>query len=532
MTASTYVNSTGARYTGLTMGSGISLTPVAGRDLILLLFTLSNAGAPTSVVSSVGATVITDVPYDGTLGVYRVHGTTAVSQTIDATFGANVNGFAWLVEASNVGQFDQRTVAASGSSAAFLTNSITPSQAGALLLAVGGCNSSATFSAWTNSFAPLVTNDHVGPTIYGAYLDQSVEAAVAAGATISASESWKGLLVSFVPTSTAPTITGLNAPVSPPSGVAVITAATGGTLGPNLQRFYEVTAINAYGETVASLEVNVTTGSSGSTNANTVSWNAAAGATGGYRVYATPLYSGYTPASGGEAIYFPVAAGITSFTDTGRSIYYGIPPATNSTAAPIDEGATGVPLTGAHFDSSLTANIQQPGGVSVAQTATYTDAGDATISVIMEPGTGNQLAFSDSTYPTTLTVGTTSAGPSQPYQPVILTPPAGLIFTTLASVNPNGIQASPALVVGDQIEASGDVNGGSAAPAGLQLNSDGTFQWASGSTPANFYVRVYDSANKVWGAWALQTVTGGVVTITVPTGLIHALQQFFSLLPG
>lgn len=172
------------------------------------------------------------------------------------------------------------------------------------------------------------------------------------------------------------------------------------------------------------------------------------------------------------------------------------------------EGATGVAVVGTGFASGMTSNILQPGGVSVAQTTTFNSATSASINLVVEPGTGSQLAFTDATYTTTYTV--TAGGQTSTAVSVTVQPPAGLIFQTLSSVNTTSayrITATPDLVAGDQLEAAGNAAGTAAVPTGLQLNNDGTWQFANGDTAQNFYVRAYDSVNKVWGPYALQSTT-------------------------
>jgi hypothetical protein len=155
----------------------------------------------------------------------------------------------------------------------------------------------------------------------------------------------------------------------------------------------------------------------------------------------------------------------------------------------------------------MTAAVTQPGGVSVALPFTYSSATAGSFDITQadaEPSSGDQLAFTDSTYITRFTpMLSTAVG--TPF-PLIYTPPAGLIFVTLTSLAPaaSRITASPDFVIGDQIEAAGDASGTTPAPTGLTLNADGTFTFANGTTPVNFWVRAYDSTTFTWGAWALQ----------------------------
>jgi hypothetical protein len=93
------------------------------------------------------------------------------------------------------------------------------------------------------------------------------------------------------------------AALAPPARPVATPSTTGGTLAAGTY-FYRVTALNASGETVGSLEAfAITTGSTGSV---ALSWPAVTGAT-SYRVYGR--------AQGAQALYFNTA--IPSFTDTG-----------------------------------------------------------------------------------------------------------------------------------------------------------------------------------------------------------------------
>lgn len=193
----------------------------------------------------------------------------------------------------------------------------------------------------------------------------------------------------------------------------------------------------------------------------------------------------------------------------------------------LTEGSTSIPVVGTSFASGLTSAIVQ-GSVTLAQTITYDSATAATFDLTMEPGTGTQLSFGDATFEVTVGGQTGSLD-------ITLAPPDGNLYVTLTSINTDStsdITASPALAIGDQIEASGNITGTSAAPAGLVINADSTFDFTTGNTPTNFYARAWDSSTQTWGSWALQTVTSGGVTITIPSGLIPYLHQLLSLLPG
>ena len=121
---------------------------------------------------------------------------------------------------------------------------------------------------------------------------------------------------------------------------------------------------------------------------------------------------------------------------------------------------------------------------------------------------GALLAFTDATYATTMqvTVGADTSNAAA----ITLAPPAGNLFQTLAAVHPTSpwrIETLPDLAVGDQIEASGNATGTTAAPTGLALNPDGTFEYTNGAW-TNFWVRVYKASDSAWTPWAEIVCTG------------------------
>jgi hypothetical protein len=99
-----------------------------------------------------------------------------------------------------------------------------------------------------------------------------------------------------------------------PTSVSLSAATTGGTLAAGTY-YYRVSAIDAYGETLASAEISVTT--TGTTSTVTVNWSAVAGAT-GYKIYGR--------ATGAELFLAKVGA-VTSWTDAGSITPAGALPA-------------------------------------------------------------------------------------------------------------------------------------------------------------------------------------------------------------
>ncbi len=119
-----------------------------------------------------------------------------------------------------------------------------------------------------------------------------------------------------------------------PVQIAATTATTGGTLAAGTY-YYVVTAMFGEGETTASNEESITT--TGSTSANTVSWDAVPDAT-QYRIYRGT-------ASGAEdALLSTMLSGTTTFKDTGGAGAAQSPPTTNTTGGAYT--LTAVPTNG------------------------------------------------------------------------------------------------------------------------------------------------------------------------------------------
>ena len=166
-------------------------------------------------------------------------------------------------------------------------------------------------------------------------------------------------------------------------------------------------------------------------------------------------------------------------------------------------------MTGANFASGMTANIVQGSNTVAQANVVYTNSTTGAFDLVMEPTSGPQLAATDSVYSAGLEI--TASGQTTASFPVQLAPPAGVLFQTLASINPNAplrFQTLPDLAVNDQVWAAGNSAGTVAAPAGLVLNSDGSFEFAAGYVWQNFWVRVYKAADSAYTPYALITATG------------------------
>lgn len=131
----------------------------------------------------------------------------------------------------------------------------------------------------------------------------------------------------------------------------VVSGATpegaGGTLAPGTYR-YVVTALDAAGQTVASNEVTATVTAGQKVK---VAWAEVVGATGGYRVYRSPVGG----ATHTENVYQATAAeaSVVSFVDSGAAGTAGTPPAAGTSGA---DAILGI--------SVQTVRDRKPGGVN------------------------------------------------------------------------------------------------------------------------------------------------------------------------
>ena len=97
--------------------------------------------------------------------------------------------------------------------------------------------------------------------------------------------------------------------IGAPTGLALTTATTGGTIAASTDCTYRISAVYPWGESAASAEVSITTGGSTATNENTLTWAALpAGATSA---------NIYGRTAGGELLIANVLAGTLTYTDTG-----------------------------------------------------------------------------------------------------------------------------------------------------------------------------------------------------------------------
>jgi len=487
----------------------------SSHELIAIVVASEGTGLPTltSVEETTTSTALTPLypftaikvggqPEYGGIGIYSLPSPPA-SPSVTATFGSGASGQLFLAESTLIGLLLD---VASGVTEGTTTPSIRTSYSNELLIAVESYafnygQHGPYFTAWTNNFTEEAysVSATYGPSTDWAYLQSTKTISTNVSASTSVGNSISSLLAALRTSTSAesPQLQSINSGLYSPVLGTITTSTTGGSLV-GAAYSYNVTAYNSVGETLGSNTQSVSVPTTTSTNSNSLTWDAVANAT-GYKIYVNYVASG----RGFFNIYD--VGNVTSYIDTGATpTGIGTPPTISTANSTIVEGATAVPVVGSAFDSSLTISITQPNEVSVEQTVTYESATTATLDVVVEPATVQQLAFTDATY-TTVAVATTTVGSGTPI-PVTVAPPAGLIFVTLQSVNPtaaNRICAIPDLVVGDQVEAAGDATGTTAPPAGTILHPDGTF-----TATQTFYARAYIAADQAWTPWTEIVCTG------------------------
>ena len=213
MSETTFVAQIDSYGGGTSFGAG-TITPASGEDLILVVLTdTTNPPIPT-VTNNLGSPILEDVAFTvGSnnlgFGVWRVHNPQISSQSFTIDWGVTVYAQYWTIRANTVGMFGQVAPLATGTSLSPLTNSLTPAQSGALLLAFVLASGSQTFGTPTNSFTAIVGRTS-GPSIVNAYLTQVTANSVDCGIPLSASDAWSAYLLSYYPINTFPTITSVN----------------------------------------------------------------------------------------------------------------------------------------------------------------------------------------------------------------------------------------------------------------------------------------------------------------------------------
>lgn len=168
----------------------------------------------------------------------------------------------------------------------------------------------------------------------------------------------------------------------------------------------------------------------------------------------------------------------------------------------------GVVITGAGFDVGA-VEIRQ-GTTIVEQDIVDADDESIEFDVVFETTSGEDLKFGAAT------LAVINTDEEEATRAITIEPPIGQLYVDVSSPaedEETRITAISDLVAGDQLWARGV--GGGAAPTGLQLNADATFQFSVGSTPASFQVRAWDASDSTWGDWATQTIVNHVRTLQI-----------------
>ena len=182
--------------------------------------------------------------------------------------------------------------------------------------------------------------------------------------------------------------------IGAPTGIAVTTAMTGGTIAASTDNEYQLTAVYPWGESAPSAIVSVTTGSGTSTNANTLTWTVPPQAT---------SVNIYGRISGSIAKIANVAAGTTTYTDTGSVTPSGAAPANGNLALTEAEQNTMILSFEGALGAATTVNLASSPQVWAASNNTtnpYTltlTAPNATTSGVQLGQGSSEVLFTDGT---------------------------------------------------------------------------------------------------------------------------------------
>jgi hypothetical protein len=202
-----------------------------------------------------------------------------------------------------------------------------------------------------------------------------------------------------------------------PSGVSAISSNSGGSLPAATYYYRIVGADGAGGLSLPSTEVSA--GVTGTTGTVTISWPSVAGADGGYRVYRGT-------ASGGENVYYAIAAGTTTFTDTGGAAISGTPPtsdtgssvllngSSNGGASYIDTGNVGIgtpaPMARLNVATGNGSNVGEIVTGASGQSADLFDVSSATAGNLFSVGATGSVVVQPAVDTTTALRANNAAG--------------------------------------------------------------------------------------------------------------------------
>lgn len=192
------------------------------------------------------------------------------------------------------------------------------------------------------------------------------------------------------------------------------------------------------------------------------------------------------------------------------SVTYTTGSATDPTITDVDgdeavtDGQTGVAVTGTNLganNAARTFSLRQ-GGTVVPQVETGSGSATGATLTIATDQSGADIKFGAATLRVTRVADSVYGNIG-----LLVVPASGQLYTDVGTPNTTAadrITAAADIASGDQLHVRG--MGGGAAPSGLHIEGDGTFWFEAGATPAPFDVRVWDSSDSTWGAWATQSI--------------------------
>lgn len=190
----------------------------------------------------------------------------------------------------------------------------------------------------------------------------------------------------------------------------------------------------------------------------------------------------------------------------------------------ISSDQTGVAITGANFDNA-TVEIRQ-GAVAIEQTVTSQSSTSISIDVVFEIEGQPSLRFG------TAELAVINTDGQEDTIEITIVPPSGELYVDVVSPvqDPDqALTADPPAATGDQVHVFG--SGGGAAPAGLSINPDLTFEFAPESEPEAFAFRFWDVSDATWGDWATRSV-GEELDETLIAGAAEASGRSLTLSLG
>lgn len=261
--------------------------------------------------------------------------------------------------------------------------------------------------------------------------------------------------------------------VGAPTGVAVATATTGGTIPASTANEYQVTAVYPWGESAPSAPVTVTTGSGTSTNENTISWTVPAGAL---------SVNVYGRVAGSIAKIANVLAATASYVDTGSVTPSGAAPANGSLS-----------LSEAQANATI---LSFEGAIAAATTVDL-------------PSRPQQWTASNETtgaFVLTLTTsGATNSGvaPAQGSAEIVYANGTNLIAASSSGGGGGGSSGAVAVTIGTGVTLTPTQAANAVIRAQGALTASAALQFPTG------LIQVWEISNETTGAYALTALVSG-----------------------